>query len=122
MTPINPKSSSIEVGKKSYDTASSPSALSNAAEYSLSVITPPAVTIKLLQEAKEAGIAAVWLQPGTFDDKVLEYARAEFKAAIAGTEPGSDGLASYGEDGWCVLVDGERGLEAAKREWKKTKL
>ena len=86
------------------------------------MITPPAVTSKLLEEAKEAGIPAVWLQPGSFDDKILEYARKEFKAAIGGTERGTDGLVSHGEDGWCVLVDGERGLDIAGREWEKVRL
>jgi len=70
------------------------------------------VTKKLLKEAKEAGISSVWLQPGTFDDEVLEYARREFKAAIAG-----DG--GRGGEGWCVLVDGEAGLKAAGREWSR---
>lgn len=86
------------------------------------MITPPAVTKNLLKEAKEAGIPAVWLQPGSFDDEILAYARKEFKAAIGGTEPGSDGLASGGEDGWCVLVDGEEGLRLAGVEWKKGRL
>jgi CoA binding domain len=80
------------------------------------------VTSKLLREAKEAGIEAVWLQPGSFDNEVLEYARKEFKAAIAGEEPGSDGVASMGGEGWCVLVDGEKGLKVAGRDWKKGRL
>lgn len=80
------------------------------------------MTLKLLKEAKEAGVPAVWLQPGSFDDEGLAYARREFKAAIAGTEPGEGGLASRGEDGWCVLVDGESGLKIAGRKWEKLKL
>lgn len=66
----------------------------------------------MLKEAKEAGISAVWLQPGTFDDEVIEYARREFKAAIGG-----DG--GNGGEGWCVLVDGEEGLRVAEREWSR---
>lgn len=54
----------------------------------------------------------MWLQPGSFDDEVLEYARKEFKAAIAGD--GGDG-----GEGWCVLVDGEEGLRKAGREWSR---
>jgi hypothetical protein len=76
------------------------------------VITPPAVTKVLLKEAKEAGVPAVWLQPGSFDKEVLEYARANFKAAIAGNGGG-------GSEGWCVLVDGEEGLRLAGREWSR---
>lgn len=63
----------------------------------------------MLREAKEAGIQAVWLQPGAFDDEVLAYAKKEFAAAIAGKGGG-------GGEGWCVLVDGEEGLRLAGRE------
>lgn len=92
----------------------SPSVLSDpsASSYSLSVITPPAVTKKLLQEAKQAGIPAVWLQPGSFDQEILEYAKANFQAAIGGDGGG-------GHEGWCVLVDGEDGLKLAEREWSR---
>jgi hypothetical protein len=67
------------------------------------------VTRQLLKDAKEAGIPAVWLQPGSFDAEVLEYAKANFKAAIGGT-------GGRGGEGWCVLVDGEEGLRIAGRE------
>ena len=76
------------------------------------MITPPAVTKKLLKEAKEAGVPAVWLQPGSFDSEVLEYAQANFEAAIAGN-------GGRGGEGWCVLVDGEEGLRLAGREWSR---
>ena len=55
---------------------------------------------------------AVWLQPGSFDAEVLEYARREFRAAIAGDGKG-------GSEHWCVLVDGEEGLRVAEREWSR---
>jgi hypothetical protein len=47
------------------------------------------------------------LQPGSFDNAVLEFAREEagFKGVVAG-----DG--GRGDEGWCVLMDGERGLKA----------
>lgn len=93
-------------------TLPSPAQLPAPADVSLSVITPPAVTRTLLREAAEAGVRAVWLQPGSFDAEGLEYARAHFKAAIAG-EGGRGG------EGWCVLVDGEEGLKVAGREWSK---
>ena len=104
MTPLNPNNPSVTVRGTQYQTSSSPSTLPNPAETSLSVITPPAVTSKLLREAKEAGIRAVWLQPGSFDEKGLEYAVREF--------PG----AAVGGDGWCVLVDGEGGMRAAGKK------
>lgn len=90
---------------------------------SISVITPPAVTRQVLEEARRLGVPAVWLQPGTFDDEVLALARrgegddgeaaeAEvdgtgFRAVVAGFGGGT-----RGGEGWCVLVDGERGLRA----------
>ncbi|KAF2013067.1 NAD(P)-binding protein [Aaosphaeria arxii CBS 175.79] len=112
VTPLNPRAPTITALSADHETVASPSKLADPSSYSLSVITPPAVTKNLLKEAKEAGVPAVWLQPGTFDDEVLEYARREFKAAIAG-EGGNGG------EGWCVLVDGEEGLKIAGREWSR---
>ncbi|KAF2475813.1 NAD(P)-binding protein [Lindgomyces ingoldianus] len=112
VTPLNPRSPIISVLSKAHTTTASPFALPDPPSYSMSVITPPAVTKQLLKEAKDAGILAVWLQPGSFDKEVLEYARKEFRVAIAG-EGGRGG------EGWCVLVDGEQGLKIAGREWNK---
>ncbi|KAK4098320.1 NAD(P)-binding protein [Parathielavia hyrcaniae] len=106
VTPINPGAPAISVDGTDYPTAGSLSELHGPAETSVSVITPPHVTLKTLEEAKGLGIQAVFLQPGTFDDDVLAYARANFRTVLAG-----DGGA--GSEGWCVLVDGERGLTAA---------
>ena len=79
------------------------------------MVTPPAVSLPLLQEAHSVGIPAVWLQPGTFDDAVIRFAQKHFEAVIAG-----DG--GRGGEGWCVLVDGEEGLEAAGVQWTSQKL
>jgi hypothetical protein len=43
------------------------------------------------------------LQPGSFDDEGLEYAKREFVAAIGGK-------GGKGESGWCVLMDGDNAL------------
>jgi hypothetical protein len=72
----------------------------------VSIITAPPITRKALEEAHGLGVKAVWLQPGTFDDDVLRYARNNFEAVLAG-----DG--GWGSEGWCILVDGERGLRQA---------
>lgn len=109
VTPLNPRAPTISVLSRTHNTTASPSLLDDPKSYSLSVITPPAVTKQVLREAKEAGVPAVWLQPGSFDDEVLAYAKQEFQAAIAG-----DG--GRGGEGWCVLVDGEEGMRAAGRE------
>lgn len=111
--PLNPGSATVEVGSHSIPTKASPAKLDSPEHYALSVITAPAITQTLLEEAKNVGIRAVWLQPGTFDDKVLAYARKEWPdAAIAGTDvPGSNG-----HDGWCVLVDGDDAMRVAGRK------
>jgi len=118
VTPINPSSPSIKAYPpypaleiQTYPTLPNLSALPHPTETSVSIITPPKVTIKVLEEAKKIGIEGVWLQPGTFDDAVLEFARREFKAAVGG-EGGA------GSEGWCVLVDGERVAKAAGRDLK----
>lgn len=113
---MNPSSSSIDVPQfsKSFATVASPSALGDdGPKTALSIVTPPPVTRKLLQEAKQVGVPAVWLQPGTYDQAVLDYARKEWPdAAIAGTDiPGT-----RGGEGWCVLVDGEAGMKVAGRK------
>ncbi|KAJ6059591.1 hypothetical protein N7444_003230 [Penicillium canescens] len=108
-------SSADHLPSRAYDTVPSPSKLPSPLQTSLSVVTPPPVTLKVLQEAHSVGIPAVWLQPGTFDDSVLDYARGHFEAVIAG-----DGGA--GGEGWCVLVDGDEGLEAAGVQWTGQRL
>lgn len=82
-------------------------ALTNPKETGVSIITHPAVTINVLREAKKVGVPSVWLQPGTFDSQVLEFALGDgnFEAVVYG-----DG--GRGSEGWCVLVDGEAALKA----------
>lgn len=113
--PITPSRSAITVSSAIYQTLPSPSALPFPTETSLSIITQPSVTLQILREAKGAGIKAVWLQPGSFDDEGLTYAKREFAAAIGG-----DG--GRGSSGWCILVDGDRALKEAREDQEKGKL
>ena len=108
VTPINPGSATINALGEDHAAVANLSALANPKETAISIITPPAVTLKTLQEAKDLGVPAVWMQPGSFDSEVIKFAREEgaFQAVVAG-----DG--GRGSEGWCVLVDGERGLKAA---------
>ena len=56
---VNPKESRVE-GVRSYpDLASLPEPVAR-----VSIVTPPAVSEKVLQQAAEAKIRSVWLQPG----------------------------------------------------------
>jgi hypothetical protein len=93
----------------------SPSGLESPHQTALSIITPPAVTKTILEEAKHVGIQAVWLQPGSFDDDGLEYAKSNFETAVGGFE-GRSG------EGWCVLIDGDSALTAVGRKWSSQKL
>ena len=55
--------------------------------------------------AKELGVPAVFLQPGSFDEACVEYAK-------------DSGLVTVAGGGACVLIDGEDGLKAAGRGGK----
>jgi predicted CoA-binding protein len=112
VTPINPTTPHIAHSTYPVTAASTPTvpsvrALPNPTSTSLSVVTPPAATLTLLRDAWHAGVPAVWLQPGTYDESVLEFARADgrFAAVVAGEDE-----RSAGDEGWCVLMDGNRGL------------
>lgn len=115
--PINPTIPSITVQSREFDTLPSPSKVQDPAHTSLSVITPPPVTAKLLKEAKKAGLLAVWLQPGSFTDAELQYALENWPGAAVGGF--ADGTA--GHEGWCVLVDGYTSMEAAEKLKTKEK-
>ena len=115
VTAINPTSPEIMLPSQAYKTVPSPSALEAPQQTALTFITPPAVTKRLLEEAQSVGVPAVWLQPGSFDEEGLEYAKANFKAAVGGHGGG-------GGEGWCVLVDGESALQAIDRGWDRQKL
>ena len=120
VTPINPRAPSISVKKSTYPTLASPNELKDPRATSLSIITPPKATLQVLKEAREAGVPAVWLQPGTYDNAVLEFAKTwegEGAVVIGGMEGGTGG-----DEGWCVVVDGENGLLEAKRKWERVRL
>ncbi|KAK3987190.1 CoA binding domain-containing protein [Cladorrhinum sp. PSN332] len=106
VTPINPSGAPITVDGTAYPVVKSLDEIEDPQDTAISFITPPAVTLKSLKQAKELGFPSVFLQPGTFNDEVLEFAWENFKAVVAGTEG-----ETRGGEGWCVLVDGERGLK-----------
>ncbi|NCO50704.1 MAG: CoA-binding protein [Deltaproteobacteria bacterium] len=57
---------------------------------SLSLITPPAVTEKIVQQAAAKGIQNIWMQPGAESPAAMEFCRRHGMNLIA--------------DGSCVLV------------------
>lgn len=108
VTPINPGAPTIRALNKEHPTAPSLSALPRPRETAVSVITPPPATLQVLREARELGVPSVWLQPGTYDGEVLRLAREE--GAFQNVVVGEGGR---GDEGWCVLVDGDRALRQA---------
>ncbi|KAF8637299.1 hypothetical protein AX16_010829 [Volvariella volvacea WC 439] len=91
VTPVHPKEPELE-GLK---TLSSISQLGNPRETSISIITPPKVTLGILQQAKELGVPALWLQPGAEDAAVVEFIK----------ENGLSDRVILG--GPCILVEGD---------------
>lgn len=114
--PITPSTPTIKVSSTELSTVASPSALPHPTQTSLSIITPPPITFQILKEARSVGVPAVWLQPGSFDEEGLQYAKREFKAGVGGHEDHGGG------EGWCVLVDGDWALHEARESAKREKL
>ena len=106
--PITPSRSTIQLQNISYDCIPSPLALADPTQTALSIVTPPVITRDILKQAHQVGVPAVWLQPGSFDNEDLEYAKKTFDAAVGGLEQ------APGQEGWCVLVNGDQALDAAR--------
>jgi len=77
--PVNPREKVIEGLTVYKDVASVPRPI-----HLVNFVTPPAVTLSVLQEIASQGIEAVWFQEGSDDEKVLEYAKAHFPTVIHG--------------------------------------
>jgi predicted CoA-binding protein len=85
VVPVNPKADEVE-GLKSYaDLASIPGQIDG-----VSIITPPAITERVVQDAVRRGIKNIWMQPG-----------AESTAAIKMAEEGGANVIARGP---CILV------------------
>ena len=77
--PVNPRGGEIE-GLTAYpDLASLPETPKG-----VSIITPPAVTERVVQEAAEAGITRLWMQPGAESEDALALAEELGLDVIAG--------------------------------------
>ncbi|KAJ3086583.1 hypothetical protein HK102_012888, partial [Quaeritorhiza haematococci] len=68
-------------------------------DYSVSVITPPAVTVSVVKEAHSLGIKNVWLQPGAEDPEAVAFAKENGMNLIWG--------------GPCILVSGYEAKKGA---------
>lgn len=71
--PVNPREPEI-AGLTAYpDLASVPGPI-----HIIDFVTPPPVTMKILQHLDPAVARSFWLQDGSFDDAVIEYAGSRF--------------------------------------------
>ena len=77
--PINPKETEIEGQKCFPDLKSLPEAVE-----SISVITPPAVTEKIVEEAAQVGVKRIWMQIGSESEKTIQKAQEFGLKVIAG--------------------------------------
>jgi predicted CoA-binding protein len=69
--PVNPKAGRIE-GQQAYpDIASLPESV-----HGISIVTPPAVTEAIVEQAAAAGIRYLWMQPGAESPAAIERAEA----------------------------------------------
>jgi predicted CoA-binding protein len=77
--PVNPHEATVE-GLKAY------ASVLDIPEHvhAISIVTPPAVTEKVVREALEAGIEHIWMQPGAESDEAVNFARARGANVIAG--------------------------------------
>lgn len=76
---VHPKEAVIEGVRTVPDIASLPKGLRG-----LSIITPPAITEKLVVEAAAAGIPRVWMQPGAESAAAIAKAQSLGMSVIAG--------------------------------------
>lgn len=76
---VNPNADSVEGVLSFADLQSLPESV-----YGISVITPPDVTEKIIEEAGKLGIKHVWMQPGAESDEALKKAAELGISVISG--------------------------------------
>ncbi len=77
--PVNPKAPEVEGRKAFPDLRSLPEGV-----HGISVITPPPVTEKVVEEAADLGIKHIWMQPGAESDAAVAAAEKAGINVIAG--------------------------------------
>ena len=79
VVPVNPKADEVE-GLKAY-----PDLMSISGPiHGVSIITPPAITERVVQEAIQKGIQHIWMQPGAESDAAVKAAQEAGANVIAG--------------------------------------
>ncbi|KAI8646857.1 CoA-binding protein [Parasitella parasitica] len=97
VTPIHHKE--VEIEKLA--TQPSIKELPSPKDTSISIITPPQVTLSVLKDAQVLGINNVWIQPGAEDQKVIDFAKdnKDMNIILGGS---------------CILVEGSAFLHEAR--------
>jgi predicted CoA-binding protein len=80
VVPINPRGGLIE----GLEARTSLGELADPTSYALSVITPPAISLRVVEESAGLGIRRIWLQPGAESPPVIERAAELGIELIAG--------------------------------------
>jgi predicted CoA-binding protein len=76
--PINPKADEVE-GLQAYsDLKSLPVSVDG-----VSIVTPPGVTEKVVEQAMEMGIKNIWMQPGAESERAVSHAESSGANVIA---------------------------------------
>jgi predicted CoA-binding protein len=78
VVPINPTATEIEGLEVYRDLASVPGAID-----AVSIITPPPVTERVVEDAIQRGIKQIWMQPGAESQKAIKSAEAAGVNVIA---------------------------------------
>jgi uncharacterized protein len=79
VVPVNPKADEVE-GLQAYpDLSSIPGTING-----VSIITPPPVTERVVQEAIQKGIRHIWMQPGAESDAAVQAAKEAGANVISG--------------------------------------
>ena len=76
--PVNPQADEVEGAKAYPNLASIPGEI-----HGVSIITPPPVTERVVNEAVEKGIKHIWMQPGAESDAAILAAEAAGMNVIA---------------------------------------
>lgn len=77
--PIHPREPEVE-GLKTYpDLMSLPEPV-----HGVSIITPPAITERIVEDAVSAGVTRLWMQPGAESARAIQRARELGMSVIAG--------------------------------------
>jgi len=77
--PVNPNATTVEGIAAVPDLASLEEPVHGA-----SIITPPEITERIVEQAAEAGVKRLWMQPGAESDRAIERAEALGLSVIAG--------------------------------------